>query len=117
MFHFKGGLSMPEIAEFTPDRIKRIRRWYNENAETFARRFEVTGKTVESWEQGRRQVKGPALIIFRQLAEVMKHYCPVCSRIMSLIKRRYYCRVCEADGGRVLAQDENHIPQVKKGNK
>jgi len=101
--------------EFTPDRIKRIRKYFEENAETFARRFEVTGKTVESWEQGRRQVKGPALVIFRHLAEVMKHYCPVCSRIMSKIKRRRYCRVCEIGGGRVLALDENHIPNVKKG--
>lgn len=106
---------MAQKLEFTPDRIKRIRSYFKENAETFARRFDVTGKTVESWEQGRRRVKGPALIIFRQLAEVMKHYCPVCSRLMSLIKRRYYCRVCEAGGGRVLAQDENHIPRVKKG--
>ena len=108
---------MPEKAEFGPDRIKRIRAWYKENAETFARRFEVTGKTVESWEQGRRQVKGPALVIFRQLAEVMKHYCPVCSRIMSKIGRRYYCRKCETGGGRVLGVDENHIPHVKKGSK
>jgi len=101
--------------EFGPERIKRIRKYFGENAETFAQRFEVTGKTVESWEQGRRQVKGPALVIFRQLAEVMKHYCPNCSRIMSLVKRRYYCRVCETGGGRLLAQDEDYIPQVKKG--
>lgn len=101
--------------EFPAERVKRIRKYFKENAETFARRFEVTGKTVESWEQGRRQVKGPAVVIFRQLTEVMKHYCPNCSRIMSLINRRYYCRVCEVGGGRVLAQDENHIPQVKKG--
>lgn len=101
--------------EFPPGRIKRIRRWYKENAETFARRFQVSGKTVESWEQDRRQVKGPALVIFRQLAEVMKDYCPHCSRILSKIKRRKYCRICEADGGRVLEFDEHYIPQVTKG--
>lgn len=103
------------IQEFPPDRVKRVRKYFKENTETFARRFNVTGKTVEAWEQGRRQVKGPAVVIFRQLSEVMKHYCPVCSRIMSLIKRRYYCRVCEAGGGRALGLDENHIPHVKKG--
>ena len=94
---------MPDLIEFTPYRIKRIRGYFQENTETFARRFEVTGKTVESWEQGRRTVKGPALVIFRQLVEVMKHYCPVCSRLMSKVNRRYYCRSCETGGGRVLA--------------
>ena len=106
---------MTERLEFDPDRIRRIRRYFKENTETFARRFEVTGKTVEAWEQGRRQVKGPAVVIFRQLTEVMKHYCPACSRVMSKIGHRYYCRYCEVGGGRVLGQEENFIPQVKKG--
>lgn len=105
---------MEQGNEFPADRIKRIRKYFKENTETFGSRFNVTGKTVESWEQGRRQVKGPAVVIFRQLAEVMKHYCPVCSRIMSLINRRYYCRICESGGGRVLAQDENYIPKARK---
>lgn len=103
------------VSEYPPDRIKRIRTWYKENTANFGRRFEVTGKTVEAWEQGRRQVKGPALVIFRQLSETMADYCPQCSRVMSNIKGRKYCRVCEVGGGRVLALDENHIPTVKKG--
>ena len=103
------------IIEFPPDRIKRIRYWYQENAQAFGRRFNVTGKTVEAWEQNRRQVKGPALVIFRQLSEVMKHYCPHCSRLMSLINRRYYCRRCESEGGRLLEFEENHIIRVTKG--
>lgn len=101
--------------EFPPDRIKRIRKGFKENTEHFSRRFEVTGKSVEAWEQGRRQVKGPALVIFRQLAEVLIDRCPVCSRVLSKIKRKKYCRVCEKDGGRVLEFDENYIPKVKKG--
>jgi len=101
--------------EFPPDRIKRIRAYFKENAETFARRFEVTGKTVEAWEQNRRQVKGPALVVFRQVAEVMKHYCPVCSRILSKVGRKKYCRVCEVGGGRVLEFNNGYIPKVTKG--
>ena len=103
------------IIEFPPDRIKRIRAWYGENAETFGRRLNVTGKTVEAWEQNRRQIKGPALVVFRQLAEVMNDYCPVCSRILSKVNRKKYCRICEKDGGRVLEFAENYIPPVTKG--
>jgi hypothetical protein len=73
----------------------------------------VAGKTVESWEQNRRQVKGPALVVFRQLAEVMKDYCPHCSRILSKVNRKKYCRVCESDGGRVLEFEEDYLPRIK----
>lgn len=100
------------IIEFPPDRIKRIRRWYNENAETFGRRLNVAGKTVQAWEQNRRQVRGPALVIFRQLAEVMKEYCPHCSRILSKVNDKKYCRVCESGGGRVIEFEEDYIPRV-----
>jgi DNA-binding XRE family transcriptional regulator len=103
--------------EFPPDRIKRIRKGFVENAETFAARLNVTGKTVEAWEQGRRQVRGPALVIFRQLAEVLIDHCPVCSRILFKVGRKKYCKICEVGGGRVLAFNNGYIPKVKKGKK
>jgi len=60
--------TIPLHDDFGPDRIKRIRKWYGENTAEFAKRFNVSAKTVEAWEQGRRKVKGPACLIYDYLA-------------------------------------------------
>jgi len=62
--------SMPN--DFSPDRIKRIRKLYGENTAEFSKRFNVSAKTVEAWEQGRRSVKGPACLIYDYLAWTAK---------------------------------------------
>ena len=60
--------TIPLHEDFGPDRIKMVRKKYYENTAEFGKRFNVSAKTVEAWEQGRRKLKGPAQIIFNNLA-------------------------------------------------
>lgn len=65
---------MPELENnYGPDRIKEIRRLFKENTADFGKRFNVSAKAVEAWEQGRRRVKGPAQIIYDYLGDVAAH--------------------------------------------
>ena len=47
-----------------PD-IKRIRRRLELSQSEFAELFGLSVRTVENWEQGRREPEGPALVLLR----------------------------------------------------
>ena len=51
-------------SEWTPDRIQALRQSLNEDTATFGARFARSGRTVEDWEQGRRN---PDALVLREL--------------------------------------------------
>ena len=51
----------------TPERIKSIRAKAGENVATFGARFSRSGRTVEQWEQGRRNPDPLAIAMLVQL--------------------------------------------------
>lgn len=52
----------------TPDKIKTIRAALGENTATFAARFARSARTVEDWEQGRRNPDPLALAEMARIA-------------------------------------------------
>ena len=55
--------------QWTPERIKRLRKAFGESQEEFCRRFRIGLGTLRFWEQGRSSPTGPATIILDQLNE------------------------------------------------
>src|SRR5690554_6178293 len=53
----------------TPQRIKSIRAALGENTAQFGRRFARSGRTVEDWEQGRRQPDPLVITLLEALEE------------------------------------------------
>ena len=53
--------------DWTPERIRQLRRQYGETQEAFARRCRVSLRTVAAWEAG-RPPEGSALALFDLLA-------------------------------------------------
>lgn len=49
----------------SPAQIKKIRKSLGLNTAKFGARFGVSGRTVEDWEQGRRNPSGSALILLQ----------------------------------------------------
>jgi len=50
------------------DEVRALRAALQEDAATFGARFKRSGRTVEGWEQGRRQPDALALDMIRSLA-------------------------------------------------
>jgi DNA-binding transcriptional regulator YiaG len=50
------------------DEVKALRAVLEEDTATFGARFHKSGRTIEGWEQGRRQPDGLALELLRSLA-------------------------------------------------
>ena len=55
-----------------PSVIREVRAALGESTETFGKRFAVSGRTVEGWEQGRRE---PSLLIQRLIQELWDAQC------------------------------------------
>lgn len=51
----------------TPDQIKALRNTLGESTDDFGKRFARSGRTVEDWEQGRRN---PDPLILSMLAQI-----------------------------------------------
>lgn len=58
---------MSTDSTISPERIKAIRIHLGESTATFAERFARSGRTVEDWEQGRRNPDKLAVQILLQL--------------------------------------------------
>jgi len=52
----------------TPQELKDIRKGLDLTTAELGERLGVSGRTVEDWEQGRRKIRGPAVVLIRQLA-------------------------------------------------
>jgi putative transcriptional regulator len=53
------------IPSMTPERIKAIRKAVAKSPTDFARRFGIPARTIEGWEQGRRQPDPAASVLLR----------------------------------------------------
>jgi len=52
----------------THQEIKDIRHALALTTAELGEKLGVSGRTVEDWEQGRRKIRGPAVVLIRQLA-------------------------------------------------
>lgn len=57
----------PMIEDWTPERVKAVRKALGETQEVFARRFRLHPEAIRTWEQDRGQPSGPATVILDQL--------------------------------------------------
>lgn len=55
--------------EWTPDRIRAVRKALGQTQEQFAVHFRLHPEAIRTWEQGRGNPSGPATVILDQLAE------------------------------------------------
>jgi len=51
----------------TPQELRAIRKDLDLTTAELGERLGVSGRTVEDWEQGRRKIRGPAVVLIRQL--------------------------------------------------
>jgi putative transcriptional regulator len=63
----RGEISLPvvNVPSFDPDRIKATRKAVAKSSSEFARRFGIPARTLEGWEQGRRQPDPTACVLLR----------------------------------------------------
>jgi putative transcriptional regulator len=63
----RGEISLPVriAASMTPERIKAIRKAVAKSPTDFAKRFGIPARTLEGWEQGRRQPDPAASALLR----------------------------------------------------
>ena len=52
---------------WTPARIKSLRKRYAERQEEFCLRFRVSIQAVQTWEQGKGEPSGPVTVLLDQL--------------------------------------------------
>lgn len=57
----------PIVAEWTPDRVKAVRKSLGQTQEQFAVHFRLHPEAIRTWEQGRGNPSGPATVILEQL--------------------------------------------------
>ncbi len=63
------GKTTPERAfKVTPHSIKETRQKYNLTQEEFAQLLDVSPRTLQNWEQGRREPQGPAMVLLKVAA-------------------------------------------------
>ncbi|HCS39632.1 MAG TPA: transcriptional regulator [Anaerolineaceae bacterium] len=61
----KGQIKPSRIFTITPLSIKEIRLGYNLTQAEFAQLLDVSLRTYQNWEQGRRKPEGPAKVLLR----------------------------------------------------
>ena len=69
----RGEKNASRIFAFTPQEIKQIRNHLGLSQKEFSDLIFVSVKTLQNWEQGRRQPKGPALALLMILRNDPKH--------------------------------------------
>lgn len=69
----RGEGSPTRVFAFTPEEIKEIRIKLGLSQQQFSRLVFVSVKTLQNWEQGRRQPQGPALALLMILKKDPKH--------------------------------------------
>jgi len=52
---------------WTPERVRNLRKGYDETQEEFAKRIRVSIETVRSWEQDKARPAGPATLVLEHL--------------------------------------------------
>ena len=65
----KGEQSPTRTIEVTPQSIRETRQKYNLTQNEFAQLLDVSPRTLQNWEQGRREPEGPAKVLLK-VAEV-----------------------------------------------
>ena len=63
----RGEIALPvrNVATLTPDRVKAIRKAVARSPREFSKRFGIPARTLEGWEQGRRQPDPAASVLLR----------------------------------------------------
>ena len=63
----RGEIALPtrNIPAITPDRVKAIRKAVAKSPREFSQRFGIPARTLEGWEQGRRQPDPAASVLLR----------------------------------------------------
>lgn len=64
----KGNQDATRAYEVTPQSIKETRQRYNLTQEEFAQLLDVSPRTLQNWEQGRREPEGPAKVLLKVAA-------------------------------------------------
>jgi len=64
----KGNQDATRAFEVTPQSIKETRQRYNLTQEEFAQLLDVSPRTLQNWEQGRREPEGPAKVLLKVAA-------------------------------------------------
>lgn len=67
----RGEIALPtrRVAAMTPQRVKAIRQALGVNTQEFERRFGIPARTLEGWEQGRRQPDPTARALLRVIEQ------------------------------------------------
>ena len=60
-------MQKPKLKLFSPEEIRKLRRFFRMTRADFADQFLLTDETVKGWETGRRNPCGPSLVILGQL--------------------------------------------------
>ena len=63
----RGEIALPvrNVATLTPERVKAIRKAVARSPREFSKRFGIPARTLEGWEQGRRQPDPAASVLLR----------------------------------------------------
>jgi putative transcriptional regulator len=69
----RGEMAPSRVFVFSPNEIRKIRSSLNLSQKQFSRMVFVSVKTLQNWEQGRRQPKGPAVALLMILKKDPKH--------------------------------------------
>lgn len=69
----RGEISPSRVFAFTPEDIKKIRESLHLSQQEFSDLVFVSVRTLQNWEQGRRQPQGPALALLMILKNDPKH--------------------------------------------
>jgi len=69
----RGEATPARVFAFSPDEIKQIRKNLGLSQQQFSQLVYVSVKTLQNWEQGRRQPQGPALALLMILKKDPKH--------------------------------------------
>lgn len=64
----KGKAEPSRTYTVTPHSIKETRQKYNLTQEQFAQLLDVSPRTLQNWEQGRREPEGPAKVLLKVAA-------------------------------------------------
>lgn len=57
------------MSDWTPEKIRALRKGYGESQDDFSRRFRLTVDGYRLWEQGRGFPSGPATVVLDRLQE------------------------------------------------
>ncbi len=69
----RGERKAKRIFSYSPLDVKSIRKNLGLSQERFSQLIHVSSRTLQNWEQGRRQPVGPALVLLKALKEDPKH--------------------------------------------